>query len=265
MHYYKKKFAPFADKEVYHCKFCDFPISNPGLYPGKKLMVNRYCPKCHSVNSYPLLNKQDQGFLRAGFFSNPLYPFIGHQVRGIPQRITFVFYPFGVFFNFVLNIIYMPVGLIKNNVEIKKAKRTFYQNFANQDTKTIYFDMLRKRAAENNPYAAYILGLSYLEGINVTANFEFALQYLTIAKDDYEEELVALAKRMLKERTPDYAKVFPIISLVPENPQASYFLAYLYFYGYGTTPSIQKAKFYAAKAKDLRIKDSYLIFAKIFK
>lgn len=259
----RPEFDPFRDKKVFHCKFCNFPITNPGFYPGKKLMINRYCPACHSNNSFSLLNKQDQGFLRAGFFSNPLYPVSPQTLKGVPLKISLVLFPFSVFFNFVVNIMYMPFGLIYNNIQIKKAIKEFSGTYKDKDTNLILLDMLEKKAGPKNQYASYMTGVAYLEGVHVPYNLDKAESYFKLAKEEHEGGLVKLAETILRGAAPDYTKVFTILNLVKDNPQASYYLAYLYFYGYGVAPSLRIAMIYAGTAKTHNIKDYYDIYPKI--
>lgn len=258
-----RKFDPFHDKKVFHCKFCNFPISNPSFYPGKKLMINRYCPACHSVNSFPLLSSQDQKFLRAGFFSNPLYPVSPQTLKGVPLKFSLIFYPFSVFINFALNIVYMPFGLIYNNIEINKTNKAFYETYSNQDTKVIYLDMLRKRANNGQPYAAYLMGQAYLIGDGVQSDLEMAEHYFIVAKDEHENGIISLAKMLLNSENPNYLKAFTLLNLVKDKPQAAYYLAYLYYYGYGVAPSLRISTIYATVAYSAKIKDFYDIYEKV--
>jgi TPR repeat protein len=259
----RPEFDPFRDKKVFRCKFCNFPITNPGLYPGKKIMINRYCPECHSNNTFALLNKQDQTFLRMGFFSNPLYPISPHHLKGVPLKFSLIVFPLSVFFNFVANIVYMPFGLIYNNIQIKKALKEFYASYKDQDTNLILIDMLEKKAGPKNQYASYKTGIAYLEGIHVPYDLEKAESYFKIAKEEHEGGLVKLAETLIRSENPNYDKAFTILNLVKDNPLASYYLAYLYFYGYGVTPSLRIATIYAGTAHTHNIKDYYDIYPKI--
>lgn len=259
----RPEFDPFRDKKVFHCKFCNYPISNPGLYPGKKLMINRYCPNCHSNNAFPLLSKQDQNFLRAGFFSNPLYPISPTHLKGVPLKFSLILFPLGVIINFIINILYMPFGLIYNNVQISNSIKEFSGSYKDQDTNLILLDMLESKASTKNQYAAYMTGVAYLEGVHVPYDLEKALHYLAMAKEEYEEGLVKIAEKIIRSNHPDYKKAFDILNLVSDNPLASYYLAYLYFYGYGVAPSLRIATIYIGTAKTHNIKDYYDLYPEI--
>ena len=179
--YHRPKYAIY-DKKVFYCKFCRAPISNPVIYPGKKLMITRYCPHCHSVNPFPLLELQDQKFLRAGFFSNPLYPFTPHPKKGLTSKLSLFLYPLSLFINFALNIIYMPFGLVYNYIQINQATKTFFETYSTKDPSVVYLDMIRKRANEGLPYSALLMGRAYLLGERVPVDLEMAEHYLNIAK-----------------------------------------------------------------------------------
>jgi hypothetical protein len=260
--YHGPKYAIY-DKKVFYCKFCRAPISNPVIYPGKKLMITRYCPHCHSVNSFPLLELQEQKFLRAGFFSNPLYPFTPHPKKGLTSKLSLFLYPVSLFINFGLNIVYMPFGLIFNHIQIKQATKTFFETYSTKDPSVVYLDMLRKRANEGLPYSALLMGRAYLLGEGVPVDLEIAENYIKIAKDEFEADIIALVKALLQETSPDYTKVFRVVSLVSTNPLGAYYLSYLYYYGYGVSPSLKRAITYGTTAFNAKIKDYYSIFDKI--
>lgn len=253
----------YSEKLSFHCMFCDFPISNPGFFPGKKLMINRYCPNCFSLNSFPFLAPPDQKFLRAGFFSNPLYPLFPQPNKGIGAPILLTLLPLEVVVNFVVNILYMPIGLIANNVSIAKANKLFYSGYAHKNAQVIYLDMLRQKSAEGNSYCSLMLGKLYLSGQLVTQDENVALDYFKACKDERGDEIVQVVKKLLQEEKPIYPLIHKLLSFVPENAQALYYLAYLYYFGYGVTPSLKVAREYGAIAHSVNIKDSFDIYRKL--
>jgi len=123
--------------------------------------------------------------------------------------------------------------------------------------------MLEKKAGPKNQYASYKTGIAYLEGIHVPYDLEKAESYFKIAKEEHEGGLVKLAETLIRSENPNYDKAFTILNLVKDNPLASYYLAYLYFYGYGVTPSLRIATIYAGTAHTHNIKDYYDIYPKI--
>ena len=258
----RQKFS-LNDKHVCYCKFCNFPISNPAIYPGKKLMITRYCPSCHTVNSFALLSTQDQKFLRAGFFSNPLYPISPQTLQGVPLKFSLIFYPASVFLNFLVNILYMPFGLVYNNYQIKKSNKAFFDSYSNQDTNVIFLDMLKKRADNGLSYAAFKMGQLHITGTGVEQDLDLAEHYFVIAKNDYESGIISLVKALLITEEPDYEKAFRILNLIKDNPQATYYLAYLYYNGFGVKQNNRIANVYASTARDAKIKDFYGIYSKL--
>lgn len=263
MHSRSKRANLYSEKLFFYCKFCDFPISNPGFFPGKKLMINRYCPNCFSLNTFPFLPRTDQKFLRAGFFSNPLYPLFPRPSKGIPAQISLPLLPFEIAFNFVINVLYMPFGLIANNVSIAKANKQFYSGYAQKNPDVIYLDMLRQKSAKGNSYCSLMLGKLYLSGELVAVDENVALDYFKVCKDERGEEIVQVVKKLLQEEKPRYKVMLQLLNLVPENAQALYYLAYFYYFGYGVTPSLKTAQEYAAIAYSVNIKDSLDIYRKL--
>lgn len=263
MHSRSNRANLYSEKLFFHCKFCDFPISNPAFFPGKKLMINRYCPNCFSLNSFPFLPAPDQKFLRAGFFSNPLYPLFPRPRKGIAGPISFSLLPFEIVFNFVVNIFYMPFGLIANNVSIAKANKQFYSGYPQKNPEVIYLDMLRQKSAKGNSYCSLMLGKLYLSGEFVAQDENVALDYFKVCKDERGEEIVQIVKKLLQEAKPRYNLMHQLLNLVPENDQALYYLAYFYYFGYGVSPSLRTAQEYGAIAHSVNIKDSLDIYRKL--
>ncbi len=253
----------YAEKLAFNCKFCDFPITNPSFYPGKKLMINRYCPHCHSLNTFPFLSQSDQKFLRAGFFSNPLYPLFPLLGNRLHAPIIVALLPFEILTNFMINLLYMPLGLIANNFNIAKANKAFYNGYVEKDPALVYLDMLRQKSAEGNSYCSLMLGKFYLNGNLVTKDQNIALDYFRACKDEQGDEIVQVVKKLLQEEKPQYDLVHELLNLVPENDQASYYLAYLAYFGYGVKPSFKLAKQYGAHAYSVNIKDSLDIYRKL--
>ncbi len=100
------------------CDYCHSEMDRHFMYFGKRIKVDRVCPHCHKVKEYRSLYWLDRFFLRFGFFTNPFY-------LPNPDWIVFIFFfllPFwyGMFFitNVFVNLMYMPVGIVINNVKI---------------------------------------------------------------------------------------------------------------------------------------------------
>lgn len=253
----------YSEKLSFHCKFCDFPISNPGFFPGKKLMINRYCPHCFSLNSFPFLSAPDRKFLRVGFFSNPLYPLFPRPNKGMGASFSLTLYPLEVILNFSLNILYMPLGLIINNITIAKSNKVFYKGYAEKNPEVIYLDMLRQKSAQGNTYCSLMLGKFYLSGELVPQDESIALDYFKACKNEREEEIVQVVKKLLNKDKPPYPLMLELLNLVKENEQALYYLAYFYYFGYGVAPSLKTARDYAIIARSVNIKDSLDIYRKL--
>ncbi len=227
-------------KRTLYCHYCNNQVHKHRDFFGKQLKVSYACPHCGSVNEYPLHERSDKIFLRLGFFMNPLYLPAKYYFAGAPLKWVIAVYPLFFILFLVINIIYMPYGLVANNIRIFHSKRRFYADNKGASVALIHANNLRLRADNGDHHAALLVGQKLLYGGTFAANEQNAVHYLTFAAKKYVEAAFMLGEYFYNKE--QYEQAFPYFNASRSSAQALYYLALFYATGKGVSLNKRIAK-----------------------
>lgn len=237
------------------CKYCNTIIKERWHFLGKEMKVALSCPHCKLNNEFPLLKTSDKVFLRLGFLFNPLYLPNKKYVDGAPFKWIALFYPLLFLSYLLLNIIYLPFGLIYNNILIKRSVKRFYFDNENVSTALIYYANLRKLADEGDSYAALLVGKNFLKGETYDQNYHYAKHYLELALKSYHEAGFLLGLHNFEEK--HYEEAYNYFTQSKDEPNSLYYLAVIHAKGLGVSISERLAKPLFLEAREFGVDDPY--------
>lgn len=219
------------EKRALYCHYCKNQVFKHRDFFGKQLHVTYTCSHCGTTNEYPLHRRSDKIFLRLGFFMNPLYLPAKYYFAGAPLKWVLVVYPLVFILFLSVNIMYMPYGLIVNNIRIYKSKRRFYTDNQDASVALIHANNLRLRADSGDHYAALVVGQKFLTGETFVTSVENAHHYLSFAAQKYPEAAFILGEYYYAKQ--QYEDAFTYFNKCKTLSGALYYLADLYANGKG--------------------------------
>lgn len=244
------------------CPYCNNKAKNSFLFMGKRLFTNRKCSSCQRIIEYPLLQKSEQIFLRLGFFSNPIYLPNIHVIENVPFKWKMFLIPFAIFFNTLLNVIYLPFGLIRNNIVISRSKNRYFNGYERNDKYAPYFFNLEIDSLEKGGFPSALLTLHLFNGKIIRRDLKKAEQLLLTVSSAYPVLVYEVALQYYEGiwLPQSFTKAFSLFNLVHTYPAASYYIAYMYFQGINVKKDITMSYVHMKTAEEADVNDKFKIY-----